>query len=70
MIYVNHDDEIVDYGKEHTFTYEGEEYVGYTRTYGNGEIDVEVHFKDDESIQVNDDVYEYAWKLFETMGLI
>lgn len=70
MIYVNHDEEIVDYGKEHTFVYEGEEYIGYTRTYGNGEIDIEVFPKKDEFTQANDDVYEYAWKLFETIGLI
>lgn len=70
MIYVNHDDEIVQYGKEQTFIYEGKEYVGYVRTYGNGANDVEVYPIHDETEQAGDDVYEYAWKFFEKEGLI
>lgn len=70
MIYVNHDDEIVDRGKEHPFTYNGEYYIAYTRTYGNGDLDVEVYAKDNPDKQVNDEIYEYAWKLFERLGII
>jgi hypothetical protein len=61
---------VLEEGEEQDFYYEGEWYVGYTRIYNTGEQDVEVYLRSKPELQVNEKVYEYAWKLFENFGKI
>lgn len=61
---------VINRGPKIKFTYEGRVYIGYTRIYNNGDYDVEVYPLDDDTEQADGDVYEYAWKFFESIGLI
>ena len=61
---------VIDEGKEQEFTFKGQTYVAYTRTYNSGDIDMVVNFKNDEGFDVDGEVDEYAWELFESLGLI
>ena len=61
---------IIDEGPQQSFRYNGTVYIGYIRYYSNGDCDVEVYNPDDIAEQVDGDVYEYAFNLFENQGLI
>lgn len=61
---------VLERGDEHDFYYEGHWYVGYVRLYNNGDQDVEVYLRENPDEQVDGDVYEYAWKLFEEVGIL
>lgn len=61
---------VIDEGQEHEFTFNGQVYVAYTREYNTGDFDVEVNLKEDDSVTVDGEVYDYAWQLFESLGLI
>jgi|GEM_PF-6328655 len=61
---------ILEEGQEHDFYYNGEWYVAYTRLYSNGDQDIEVYLRKHPEVQVDGDVYEYAGKLFEEVGIL
>jgi hypothetical protein len=61
---------ILERGEEHDFYYNSQWYIAYTRLYNNGDQDIEVYLRENPDIQVDGDVYEYAWKLFEDQGFI
>lgn len=70
MIIYNINDEVVDEGKRHNFTYEGQDYTGYVRIYGDGSRDVEVYLTEDRDAEFDPYVYDYAWDLFESLGIL
>lgn len=61
---------IANKGPQVTFTFEGKHYVAYTRTYSNGDIDIETYLKDNEDVDVSEEAQEYAWNFLESIGLI
>jgi hypothetical protein len=61
---------ILEQGEEHDFYFNGHWYVAYTRLYSDGDQDVEVYLRENDSLQVDGEVYEYAFKLFEEQGFI
>lgn len=60
---------IIEEGPKRDFAYKGEWYTGYIREYNTGDFDVEVFPRGKEEEQADGDVYEYAWDLFEDLGL-
>lgn len=70
MITINLDEEIIERGEEHDFYLNGKWYVAYSRLYGDGSFDVEVYLRDNPDEQVDSGIYDYAFKMFENLGLI
>jgi hypothetical protein len=70
MFKVDNDNLVIEEGQEHDFYLEGTWYIAYTRLYGDGSQDIEVHSRNNPTSDVKDKVYEYAWKLFEEQGFI
>jgi hypothetical protein len=67
-IKIDWETEIVASGPKNTFTFEGSRYYAWVRLYGDGSQDVEVESLEDPELQCDEEVYEYAGKLFLSRG--
>jgi len=70
MLKVDNGNLVIEEGPEHDFYLDGAWYVAYVRLYGDGSQDVEVYLRNNLNSQVSEEVYEYAWRLFEEQGFI
>jgi len=61
---------IVKEGQKITFSFEGKQYIAYVLTYSTGNIDVIAYDVNSLTLDIPENVKQYAWNFFESIGLI